>query len=88
MKKTIIKLAATLLSLAALSFTAQAQSISVSGTVVDQNGQPIIGVSIMQDGTTNVGTVSDLDGAYKLSVPSNASLTASCIGYTSQTVAK
>ncbi|MCQ2144483.1 MAG: TonB-dependent receptor [Bacteroidales bacterium] len=85
MKKTIVKLTATILSLCAISLSAFAQN-SVSGKVVDQNGQPIVGASIMVEGTTNVGTVSDLDGAYKLSVPANSSLTASCIGYTSQTL--
>ena len=85
MKRTIIKLTATILSLCALSVSAFAQN-SVSGKVVDQNGQPIVGASIMVEGRTNLGTVSDLDGAYKLSVPANSSLTASCIGYTSQTL--
>lgn len=58
---------------------------SVSGTVVDVNGEPIIGASVMVKGTTN-GTITDIDGHYLLTVPENCSLEISYIGYTTLTV--
>ena len=52
-----------------VSLTASAQDIVCSGTVVDEQGEPIIGASIFQKGSSK-GAVSDLDGAFKLqSVP-------------------
>lgn len=52
----------------------------VSGTVNDSKGQPVIGAAIVVEGTQN-GTVSDIDGAWTLSVPENSTIVASCIGY-------
>lgn len=64
-----------------------AQNISVSGTVTGaDDGEPILGVSVAVMGSTQ-GTVTDIDGHYTLSVPSNASLTFSFMGYETQTVA-
>ena len=58
----------------------------VSGSIVDSNGEPIIGASIVVTGTTN-GTISDLDGKYTLdNVPENATLDVSYIGYTTQSL--
>lgn len=56
------------------------ESITVRGRVVDGSGQPVVGAAVLQEGTTN-GTVTDVDGYYSLSVPSNATLQASFIGY-------
>lgn len=63
-----------------------AQSITVSGNVKDISGEPLIGVSVVQDGTLN-GAITDADGNYSLSVPANSSIIFSSIGYKSQTVA-
>ena len=41
-----------------------AQKVEVSGTVVDQSGEAIIGASVMEKGTSN-GTVTDFDGNFK-----------------------
>lgn len=60
-------------------------TISVTGTVKDGSGAPVIGASVMQKGAT-VGAATDLDGKYKVSVPSNAILEFSCIGMTTQEV--
>ncbi|MBR4233213.1 MAG: TonB-dependent receptor plug domain-containing protein, partial [Bacteroidales bacterium] len=62
------------------------QNRSISGTVVDSNGLPVIGASVMVAGNNSLGTVTDIDGAFSLSVPAGSSLTVSCIGFTSQTV--
>lgn len=56
------------------------KNILVSGTVLDVNGEPIIGVNIMEKGTTN-GTITDMDGKFSLNLPANATLVASFIGY-------
>ncbi len=62
-----------------------AQDISVKGTIKDSSGEPIIGASVMQKGTTN-GNISDFDGNFTLKVPSNATLVVSYIGYKTQEV--
>jgi len=48
-----------------------AQQKSITGTVIDIQGEPLIGVSVTVKGTTT-GTVTDLDGKYTLSVPQSA----------------
>ena len=58
----------------------------VSGTVLDAAGEPLIGVSVLEAGTTN-GVVTDFDGKFTLTVKQGAKLTISYVGYTSQTVA-
>ena len=55
----------------------------VSGTIVDINGETIIGASIIVKGTTN-GTVTDMDGRFVLNVPENATLSISYLGYKEQ----
>lgn len=55
--------------------------IAVSGTVKDMNGEPLIGVSVAEKGTTN-GMITDLDGNFKLSVSSlESTLEFSYVGY-------
>jgi TonB-linked SusC/RagA family outer membrane protein len=65
-----------------------AQNTVIKGKVTDStNGEPIPGVNIVVSGTT-IGTVTDLDGNYKLSVPStDGALTVSYVGYLTQKVA-
>ena len=57
-----------------------AQNITVTGTVTDAMKEPIIGASILQQGTTN-GTATDIDGNFTLSVPADAILEISSIGF-------
>ena len=64
---------------------ANAQNITVKGNVKDVNGEPLIGVNVLQVGTTN-GIITDFDGNYQLNVPSNAKLSFSFIGYRTQYV--
>ncbi|MBO4475829.1 MAG: SusC/RagA family TonB-linked outer membrane protein [Bacteroidales bacterium] len=63
------------------SFSALAQNISVSGTVKDEAGEPIVGANVVLQGSRTVYTLTDASGAYKLSVPGNGSLDVSCMGY-------
>ncbi|MCQ2129757.1 MAG: TonB-dependent receptor [Bacteroidales bacterium] len=64
-----------------------AQNRQINGTVVDTQGQPVIGASVFVVGQTTNGTVTDLDGQFTLSVPAGSSIDVSCIGYASQTIA-
>lgn len=57
----------------------------ISGVVRDASGQPVIGASVMEEGTKN-GTVTDLDGRFELLVHPNSKLTITYIGFVSQTV--
>ncbi|MDR1779197.1 MAG: TonB-dependent receptor [Tannerella sp.] len=57
----------------------------VSGTVIDVNGEPIIGANVVQKGTTN-GTVTDIDGKFDLNVPQGVQIEISYIGYVKQTL--
>ena len=57
----------------------------ISGNVKDTNGNPLIGVNILEKGTTN-GTVTDFDGQFKLIVKESAILEISFIGYEKQEV--
>ena len=57
-----------------------AQQISVSGTIVDANGESLIGATIVEKGTNN-GTVSDYNGNYELTVASDATLMVTYTGY-------
>ena len=62
------------------------QSVTVKGVVKDANGEPIIGASVFEKGTSN-GTVTDYDGNYSLKVAnSNATIVVSYIGYVTQEV--
>ena len=61
--------------------TASAQSFTAKGVVVDSNGEPVIGAGVALKGNETVGTVTDLDGNFALSVPDgNAVLVVSFIG--------
>ena len=63
-----------------------AQDITVQGTVTDEAGETLIGATVQQKGTSN-GTVTDFDGNFTLTVPSNAILSVSYIGYTPKEIA-
>ena len=57
----------------------------VSGTVLDATGEPLIGVSVLEAGTSN-GVVTDFNGNFTLTVKQGAQLAFSYVGYTSQTL--
>lgn len=75
----------TLLTIVTVSAFAQNEDITVSGTVVDNNGEPVIGASVIQNGTSN-GAVTDLDGHFSVKVPKGTTLTISYIGFSTQDV--
>ena len=74
------------LFLSCLSVNTLGQSLTVSGTVTDEKGEPIIGASVLVIGTTN-GSITNFDGIFTLNnVASNAQITISYIGMKSQTL--
>ena len=81
MKKLFSVLAALSLSLSVLA------QVEVKGTVTEAGtGEPVIGASVMVQGTTT-GTITDLNGVYSLSIPADAVLSFDCIGFKGVTVA-
>ena len=83
-KQPLRSLMLSLIMLLPLSLLAQ--EIKVQGVVKDQTGEAVIGATVMQKGTSN-GTVTDFDGNFSLSVPAEATLTISYIGFATQDVA-
>jgi len=63
------------------AFGLSAQNQSVTGTVSDSQGQPIIGAVVMVEGVAKSGTMTDLNGNYTVNAPKNAVLVFSCLGY-------
>ncbi|MBQ6186315.1 MAG: TonB-dependent receptor [Prevotella sp.] len=63
----------------------QQQSVA-KGRVVDANGEPLVGVSVFEEGSTSNGTITDADGNFTLSVPRNASITVSYVGFETQSL--
>lgn len=65
--------------------TQQQQVVSVTGVVVEASGEPVIGASVVEKGTTN-GSITDVDGRFALSVKPGATLVISYVGFTTQEV--
>ena len=84
MKMKILNNILMAICLMSASLGAYAQQ-RISGTVKDRNGEPVIGAGIIVQGTT-IGTASDLNGVFSLSVPEQATLEVSGIGYTTRVV--
>ena len=83
MKRTFIRVLAVMAGLL-LSISAFAQKITVSGQVLDSSdGQPVIGAGVAV--STGGGTITDYDGKYVITVPEDATLTFSNIGYNTVT---
>ena len=59
-----------------------AQGITVTGRVIDETGEPLIAVTVFEDGNTSNGTMTDIDGNYSLNVSSaKATIVYSCLGF-------
>lgn len=69
----------------ALAQSSQNRTLTVKGTVVDINKDPIIGATVMEKGTSN-GVMTDIDGAFSLNTAPNATLEVSYVGFTTQAV--
>ena len=77
------KLLSILFAFVTVSVMAQT---GVSGTVLDDQGEPLIGVSILIEGTTT-GTVTDFEGNYSLIAGDKATLVFSYLGYRTERIA-
>ena len=67
--------------------TAAAQQFTVKGIVVDSNGEPVIGASVVLKGNHSIGTITDIDGNFSLSVPNDKTvLVVSFVGMTTKEV--
>ena len=86
MKKTHLISWCLGLLLTLLPSLAFAQGQTVRGTVLDENGEPVIGATITIVGQKTGGVITDLDGNYELQVPNDAKIAISYIGYLTQTV--
>ncbi len=69
-----------LLLMTCLLLTAYAQTKTVTGKITDASGSPLPGISVTIKGTLS-GTTTNTDGTYKLTVPENATLVFSGVGY-------
>ncbi len=79
---------AVILLLLGVSSFSMGQNFSVQGTVVDENGEPLVGAVVREKNATTVGGVTDIDGSYQLTSNTNAQsieLVATYIGYLTST---
>ncbi len=76
----------TLIAVFCLAFPALAQKITVTGTVLEPEGEPAIGASITVQGQPGYGVMTDIDGNYRIEVASDAVLVFSYVGYTTQEI--
>lgn len=84
-RKTLLMLVACCLLLPETVAQNANQKIKVSGTVFDEEDQPMVGATIKET-TTQVGTLTNLDGWYEIQVPKNGTLEVSFIGYEKKTI--
>ena len=83
-RKSFKGLFAWLVAVLLSTMTMAAQSLSITGVVTDASQDPVIGASVLVQGTTN-GTITDVDGNFQLSnVPAKGTLLISYIGYKTQ----
>ena len=97
MKKTLLIMLAMVIGMTAIAYTVQAkqaknetkataserQKTVIKGKITDANGEPVIGATIMVNGTSN-GVISDIDGNYEIEVSLGDVITVSFLGYKSK----
>lgn len=83
MKNTIL----TVLALLTLATVTNAQNITVHGTVISAtDSEPLIGASVVPEGQSATGVVTDIDGNFSISAPEGSSLVISYVGFRPKTV--
>ena len=80
-----LRVLALVMFLGVVQFAFAQNSVSVNGLVSDQTGEPIIGATVLEVGTSN-GASTDIDGKYRLQVKPGATIRFSYVGYVSQEV--
>lgn len=83
--KTLIRHLSLLFLFFLFPLCAFAQTITVKGIVKDANGETLIGVSVMEVGTST-GTITDVSGMYEIKTKANSSLSFSYLGYQKQVI--
>ena len=83
MRNSVMKSLAIFVLSLSTAVAAFAQGAVVTGRVLDEQNEPMIAAGVMQKGTTN-GSVTDLDGAFRLVVPKGATIVVTTIGYLPQ----
>lgn len=79
MSKKLLTIALCLLASIGMAF---AQTMKVSGTVTDAaNGEPVVGAAVQLKGSTSTYSLTDVAGKYTISVPADAVLSVSCLGF-------
>lgn len=63
-----------LLLMLLVSIAVNAQNVTASGIVKDALGEPVVGASVVQNGNSGVGTITDIEGHFQLQVPKNSQL--------------
>lgn len=76
----------TLLMLLAVGLGTSWAQTMITGRVIDEKGQGMVGATISVKGSPSIGTVTDLDGNFRLNAPANATLVIQSIGYATQEV--
>ena len=72
LKKVLARSLAVLLGLSIAGGLAMAQNRTITGTVTDDYGEPLIGASVVVEGDSTTGAITDLDGNYSITVPASA----------------
>ena len=76
----------TLLTMLTFGLSASIAQTIITGRVLDEKGMGLPGAGVSLKGSPNIGTVTDLDGNFRLNAPSNATLVIQSIGYATQEV--
>lgn len=80
MSSSFVKKIGVMMCFIAFALSVNAQARKVTGQILDESGQPIIGATVrLQDSTT--GTITDIDGHFSLDVPEGKKVLISYIGY-------
>ena len=72
LERVLARLISVLLGLSIACGLAMAQTRTITGTVTDDYGEPLIGASVVVEGDTSTGAITDLDGHYSITVPASA----------------
>lgn len=62
------------------------KKIIAKGIIVDKSGEPVIGANVMEKGSAGNGTITDIDGNFTLSLPSNGTLSVTFVGFTTKNI--
>jgi hypothetical protein len=74
------KIVLSIVAVLSVCAMAMAQNLKVSGTVVDSAGAPIVGATVVIDGT-NTGVTTNVDGLFTINAPRNGKLVVSSLGF-------